>query len=556
MLNDQEIGRNTRMLPIDTIAAQIGLQPQEIDHYGEYKAKVRYSTLDRLRDNPYGKLILVSAITPTPAGEGKTTVSIGLSQALNRLHKKSIVAIREPSLGPVFGIKGGAAGGGYSQVLPMEDINLHFTGDFHAVTAANNTLAALIDNHIYYDNDLKLDPRRISWKRVVDVNDRMLRNIVIGLGGSKQGFPREDGFDITPASEIMAILCLSNNMDELKERIGKITVGFTYDGEPVSVHQFGFEGAVAALLKDALKPNLVQTTENTPAFVHGGPFANIAQGANSILATKTALRLSDYVVTEAGFGFDLGAEKFFDLVCKYGGFCTDAVVLVATVRALKMHGGAKLKDISSPNPKAVEAGLVNLAKHLENIHKFGMKSVVAVNRFPTDTEEELKLIVDFVKEKYFDVSVVDFHAKGGEGGLELASKVIGLVDKDICSYRGLYDWNSPVEDKIFTIASEIYGAQKVDYTADAKADLKKINKYGFDKLPICIAKTQKSLSDNPELIGRPKDFLVTVREIVIASGAGFLIPITGEIMRMPGLPKHPSAEMIDVESDGNISGLF
>lgn len=556
MLSDMDIAQTVPLKNIDEIAGALGLTPKEIDHYGDFKAKIRYSTMDRLAENPFGKLILVSAITPTPAGEGKTTVSIGLSQALNRLKQKSIVALREPSLGPVFGIKGGAAGGGYSQVLPMEDINLHFTGDFHAITTANNTLAALIDNHVYYDNDLKLDPRRISWRRVLDVNDRMLRKIVIGLGGSKQGFPREDGFDITPASEIMAILCLSNNMDELKERIGKITVGFTYDGEPVQVKQYGYEGAIAALLKDALKPNLVQTTENTPAFVHGGPFANIAQGANSILATKTALRLSDYVVTEAGFGFDLGAEKFFDLVCKYGGFCTNAVVLVATVRALKMHGGAKLKDISTPNPKAVEAGLVNLAKHLENIHKFGMKSVVAVNRFPTDTEEELQIIVDFVKANYFDVSVVDFHAKGGEGGLELASKVIGLVDKDICQYRGLYDWNSPVEDKIFTVASEIYGAQKVDYTADAKADIKKINKYGFDKLPICIAKTQKSLSDNPELIGRPKDFLVTVREILIASGAGFLIPITGEIMRMPGLPKHPSAETIDVESDGNISGLF
>ncbi|GAB1365335.1 MAG TPA: formate--tetrahydrofolate ligase [Candidatus Cloacimonas sp.] len=556
MLNDLEIARNTKLMNIDEIAAGLGLNPSEIDHYGEYKAKIRFSTLDKLQNNPIGKLILVSAITPTPAGEGKTTVSIGLSQALNRIGKKSIVAIREPSLGPVFGIKGGAAGGGYSQVLPMEDINLHFTGDFHAVTAANNTLAALIDNHIYYDNELNLDPRRMNWKRVLDVNDRMLRKIVIGLGGSKQGFPREDGFDITPASEIMAILCLSNSMDELKERIGNITVGFTYDGEPVKVQQFGFEGAIAALLKDALKPNIVQTTENTPAFVHGGPFANIAQGANSILATKTALRLSEYVVTEAGFGFDLGAEKFFDLVCKYGKFCTDAVVLVATVRALKMHGGAKLKEISAPNPKAVEAGLPNLGKHLENIHKFGMKSIVAINRFPTDTEEELKLVADFVQANGFEVSVVDFHAKGGAGGLELAEKVISMVDKDICQYRGLYDWNSPVEDKIFTIASEIYGAQKVDYTADAKADLKKINKYGFDKLPICIAKTQKSLSDNPDLIGRPKDFLVTVREIVIASGAGFLIPITGEIMRMPGLPKHPSAEMIDVESDGNISGLF
>lgn len=556
MLTDLEIARLVKLKPIDEIAAKIGLTPQDLDHYGEYKAKIRFSAIYANENNPMGKLILVSAITPTPAGEGKTTVSIGLSQALNRIGKKSIVAIREPSLGPVFGIKGGAAGGGWSQVLPMEDINLHFTGDFHAVTAANNTLAALVDNHIYFDNELNIDPRRLTWKRVIDVNDRMLRKIVIGLGGSKQGFPREDGFDITPASEIMAILCLSNNMDELKERIGNITVGFTYDGEPVRVHQLGYEGAISALLKDALKPNLVQTAEGTPAIVHGGPFANIAQGANSILATKTAMRLSEYTVTEAGFGFDLGAEKFFDLVCKYGGFCTNAVVLVATVRALKVHGGAKLKDINEPNPKAVEAGLVNLGKHLENIHKFGMKSIVAINRFPTDTDEELMLVSDFVHANGFEASIVEFHSKGGEGGLELAEKVIAMVDKDSCQYRGLYDWNSPVEDKIFTIASEIYGAQKVDYTADAKADLKKINKYGFDKLPICIAKTQKSLSDNPDLIGRPKDFLVTVREIVIASGAGFLVPITGEIMRMPGLPKKPSAGTIDVEHDGNISGLF
>ena len=556
MLSDLEIGQLTKLKNIDEIAARIGLSPQDIDHYGEYKAKIRYSALFALENNPIGKLILVSAITPTPAGEGKTTVSIGLSQALNKIGKKSIVALREPSLGPVFGVKGGAAGGGWSQVLPMEDINLHFTGDFHAVTAANNTLAALIDNHIYFDNDLNIDPRRITWKRVLDVNDRMLRNVVIGLGGSKQGFPRENGFDITPASEIMAILCLSNNMDELKERIGKITVGFTYDGEPIRVHQLGIEGAIAALMKDALKPNLVQTTENTPALVHGGPFANIAQGANSVLATKTALRLSDYVVTEAGFGFDLGAEKFFDLVCKYGGFCTNAVVLVATVRALKIHGGVKVKDLNEVNPEAVTKGLDNLAKHLENINKFGMKSVVAINRFPSDTDEELKIVKDFVQANGFEASVVEYFSKGSEGGIELAEKVLKMVENDVCQYRGLYDWNSPVEDKIYTIASEIYGAQKVDYSTEAKADLKKIYKYGFDKLPICIAKTQKSLSDNPDLIGRPKDFLVTVREIVIASGAGFLIPITGEIMRMPGLPKKPSAGAIDVEADGNISGLF
>lgn len=556
MLSDLDIGRQVELKHINEIAAKLGLAPEDLDAYGSYKAKVRYTALRKIENNPMGKLILVSAITPTPAGEGKTTTSIGLAQALCKIGKNAVAAIREPSLGPVFGMKGGAAGGGWSQVLPMEDINLHFTGDFHAVTAANNTLAALLDNHIYYDNELNIDPRRLTWKRVLDVNDRMLRDIVIGLGGSKQGFPREDGFDITPASEIMAILCLSNNMDELKERIGKITIGFTYDGEPVSVKQLGYEGAIAALLKDALKPNLVQTIEGTPAFVHGGPFANIAQGANSILATKTALRLSEYVVTEAGFGFDLGAEKFFDLVCKYGGFCANAVILVATVRALKMHGGARLKEISTPNPAAVEAGLPNLAKHMENINKFGMKSIIAINRFATDTEEELSIVKNFCISQGFDVSIVDFYGKGGEGGLELAQHAVDMTEKDVCKLNSLYDWNQSVEDKIFTIASEVYGAQKVDYTADAKADLKKINKYGFDKLPICIAKTQKSLSDNPELLGRPKDFLVTVREILISSGAGFLVPITGEIMRMPGLPKHPSAEVIDVEHDGNISGLF
>ncbi|MCB5253967.1 MAG: formate--tetrahydrofolate ligase [Candidatus Cloacimonadaceae bacterium] len=556
MLSDIEIGHLTKLKHIDEIAGKIGLSPQDLDHYGEYKAKIRYSTLFASENNPTGKLILVSAITPTPAGEGKTTVAIGLSQAINRIGKKSIVAVREPSLGPVFGIKGGAAGGGWSQVLPMEDINLHFTGDFHAITAANNTLAALVDNHIYFDNELGIDPRRITWKRVLDVNDRMLRDVVIGLGGRKQGFPREDGFDITAASEIMAILCLSNNMDELKERIGNITVGISYSGAPVKVHQLGYEGAIAALLKDALKPNIVQTTENTPAFVHGGPFANIAQGANSILATKTAMRLCDYTVTEAGFGFDLGAEKFFDLVCKYGGFCVNVVVLVATVRALKIHGGVKVRNLSEPNPQAVKDGLVNLAKHMENIEKFGMKSVVAINKFPTDTEEELKIVEDFVRNAGVEVSTVEYFAKGSEGGLELAEKIVKLADADVCTSHGLYDWDSPVKDKIFTIASEIYGAEAVDYTLDAKADLKKINQYGFDKLPICIAKTQKSLSDNPNLIGRPKDFLVTVREIVIASGAGFLIPITGEIMRMPGLPKKPSAEAVDVGHDGDITGLL
>jgi len=556
MLSDLDIAQQAKVKHITEIAQQIGLEPSDIELYGDYKAKIKWDALERIKSNPEGKLILVSAITPTPAGEGKTTTSIGLAQALNQIGKKTIVAIREPSLGPVFGMKGGAAGGGYSQVLPMEDINLHFTGDFHAVTTANNTLAALIDNYIYHSNELKIDPRRVTWKRVLDVNDRMLRKIVIGLGGKQQGYPREDGFDITPASEIMAILCLSNSMEELQERIGNITVGFSYDGSPVLVKQLGFEGALTALLKDALKPNLVQTTENTPALVHGGPFANIAQGANSIIATKAALHMADYVVTEAGFGFDLGAEKFFDLVTKYGEFCTSAVVLVATVRALKMHGGMKLKEIQTPNLSYLEKGLPNLAKHLENIDKFGMKSIVAINRFQTDSEEEIARLVAFVKDSGFEVAVVDYHAHGGAGGLELAQKVDAMIESDICRQRFLYNWSDSVEDKIFRVASEIYGAQRVDYTKEAKDDLKRIEKYGYQHLPICIAKTQKSLSDNPELLGRPKDFLVTVREIVISSGAGFLVPITGEIMRMPGLPKDPSAQHIAVDEEGNITGLF
>jgi len=556
MPTDIEIAQKIKLKHINEIAGSIGLSPDDLELYGNYKAKVTFNAIDKLKNNPSGKLILVSAITPTPAGEGKTTTSIGLSLSLNRIGRKTIVAIREPSLGPVFGIKGGAAGGGYSQVLPMEDINLHFTGDMHAVTSANNNLAALIDNHIYNDNLLGIDPRRVTWKRVMDVNDRSLRDIVIGLGGKLQGVPREDGFDITPASEIMAILCLSNNLHELKEKISNITVGYTYSGIPVKVKDMGFHGAIASLLKDALKPNLVQTTENTPAFVHGGPFANIAQGTNSIIATKTALKLADYVVTEAGFGFDLGAEKFFDIVCPYGNFCTSAVVLVATVRALKLHGGANLKNLTTPDTKSLENGLVNLEKHLESINKFGMNSIVSINRFSTDSEEELNLIKSFAESKGFSASVVDFWGKGGTGGLELAEMVDEMVKNESCESHQLYDWNMPMKDKIFKIVREIYGAEKLDFHAQAKNDLKLIEKYGYEKLPVCIAKTQKSLSDDPKLLGRPKDFLVTVREVLVSSGAGFVIPVTGEIMRMPGLPKEPSALNIDVDDEGNISGLF
>jgi len=556
MLSDIEIAKKTELKPIVKIAEKIGLKADDLEFYGEYKAKIKFSAIDRLKNNPSGQLILVSAITPTPSGEGKTTTAIGLSQAMNKLGKKTIVAIREPSLGPVFGIKGGAAGGGYSQVLPMEDINLHFTGDMHAVTSANNTLAALVDNYIYSGNELKIDPRRIAWKRVLDVNDRALRDIVIGLGGKHQGIPREDSFDITPASELMAILCLSKNLEELKNKIGEIIVGYSYEGKPVKVMELGYEGSIASLLKDALKPNIVQTTENTPALVHGGPFANIAQGANSVLATNTALKMADYVVTEAGFGFDLGAEKFFDIVCPYGQFCTSAVVLVATVRALKHHGGVKLKNLTEPDPKAVEQGLENLGKHLENIRKFGMKSVVAVNKFSSDTEAELKLVEDYARENGFDAAVVDYREQGGKGGLKLAEEVNELIRNDVCKMRKLYNWNDSVENKIKQVATQIYGAEKIDLTPQAKKDLKNIKKYGYDKLPVCIAKTQKSLSDNPNLLGRPKDFLVTVREILIAAGAGFVIPITGHILRMPGLPKKPAAEKIDIDQDGDISGLF
>jgi formate--tetrahydrofolate ligase len=555
MLSDIEIARKIKLEKISDIGKKIGLKSDEIELYGNNQAKITHQALKRLEKLPFGKLILVSAITPTPAGEGKTTTSIGLSMALNKIGKKCIVAIREPSIGPTLGVKGGAAGGGYSQVLPMEEINLHFTGDMHAITAAHNTLAALVDNHIYSGNQLNIDPVKVSWQRVLDVNDRSLRRVVIGLGGRGQGIPREEGFDITSASEIMAILCLSNDLDELKEKIGKIIVAYTHDNQPVTVSMLGVQGSLTALLKDALRPNLVQTTENTPAFVHGGPFANIAQGANSIIATKTALRLADYVVTEAGFGFDLGAEKFFDIVCRYGEFCTSAVVLVATIRALKLHGGGKLKDLSSPDPEAVERGLVNLEKHLENIKKFGMKSVVALNRFASDSEEELQIVTDFCRKKKTNVEIVDFFGKGSKGGIKLAEELVEIIEQEECNLQPLYDWNSPVEEKIFKIATEIYGAENIDFTSSARKQLKQIYKLGFDKLPVCIAKTQKSLSDNPELLGRPKDFLVTVREILIAAGAGFLIPITGEIMRMPGLPKKPNAEIIDIDNNGNISGL-
>jgi formate--tetrahydrofolate ligase len=553
-MTDLEIARTIKMQPIADVAKKLGIDPDDLELYGKYKAKLPLKYINR---NKFGKLVLVSAISPTPAGEGKTTVSIGLSQGLNRIGKKSVVVLREPSLGPVFGIKGGATGGGYSQVLPMEDINLHFTGDFAAIEKAHNLLAALIDNNIQSKTrSLGLDPRTISWKRVMDMNDRSLRTIVAGLGGTTHGIPRETGFDITAASEVMAILCLSKNLEDLKERLGKIFIGFTFDKKPIFAKDLKAQGAMAALLKDAIKPNLVQTIEGTPAIIHGGPFANIAQGTNTVIATQTAMSLTDFTVTEAGFGFDLGAEKFLDIKCRSAKLSPNAAVLVATVRALKYHGGMSLKDIKTPNVDALAKGIVNLEKHVENIRLFSLNPVVAINRFVTDSQEELDFILNFCKSKNIPATVADVWAKGGEGAETLAKLVVEAT-KDCCpNFAPLYPLTDTVEQKIETIAKKIYGAEAVDYTAKAKNDLKKIENLGLGGLAICMAKTQKSLSDNPDLLGRPKDFVITVREIEIASGAGFLVPITGEIMRMPGLPEEPSSERIDIDNDGNISGLF
>ncbi|MBN1647815.1 MAG: formate--tetrahydrofolate ligase [Spirochaetales bacterium] len=553
---DLEIAREYKLKTITDIAAEIGFSKDDLIRYGDYMAKIKVDAIQkRLAGKRRGKLVLVSAITPTPAGEGKTTTSIGLSQALKKAGQKVIVALREPSLGPVFGIKGGAAGGGYSQVLPMEDINLHFTGDLHAVTAANNLIAAALDNHLHFGNELGLSTRQLLWKRVMDMNDRTLRNTVIGLGGHKNGVPRESGFDITAASEIMAILCLSMGYSDLKEKIGNILIGLTEDKRPVLARQLGVHGAAASLLKHAMLPNLVQTGENGPAFIHGGPFANIAQGASSIVATNLAMACSDIVVTEAGFGFDLGAEKFFDIVSPYGNFSPQAVVLVATVRACKMHGGVKKTELSNPNPAAVAKGIENLEKHLENITKFGVPAVVAINHFPDDTQEELTVISSRCESLGVPSAVCRHWAEGGDGALELANVVMELLKKD-AKARTLYDWKLGVEDKITKIAREIYGAEAVDFTSDAKADLKTVYSFGYNELPVCIAKTQSSLSDNPLLLGRPKDFLVTVRRVLISAGAGFLVPLTGDIMRMPGLPRVPSANHIDIDAKGNISGLF
>jgi formate--tetrahydrofolate ligase len=555
-MTDLDIAKTIKLEPISKIAIKFGLDPDDIEMYGKYKAKIPLKVIDKQKANN-SHLILVSAISPTPAGEGKTTISIGLSEGLNRLKKKTTVVLREPSLGPVFGIKGGATGGGFSQVLPMEDINLHFTGDFAAIEKAHNLLAAIIDNNIQSKTtSLRLDPRTISWKRVFDLNDRALRRVIVGLGGTTFGVPRETGFDITAASEIMAILCLAENLIDLKNRLGKIFIGYTYDKEPIYAKDLKAQGAMTVLLKDAIKPNLVQTIEGNPAIIHGGPFANIAQGTNSVIATLMGMTHSEYTVTEAGFGFDLGAEKFFDIKCQSAKLKPKAVVLTTTIRALKYHGGAPLKSLTNSDIEALKKGLPNLEKHLENIAKFKVEPIIAINKFTTDSESEINIIKEFAISKGVQVAVADVWSKGGEGALDLAQKVINVIESKVSDFKPLYHWESSVKEKIETIATRIYGAEHVDYTSKAKSDLQKISHLGLDHLPICIAKTQKSLSDNPKLLGRPKDFIITVREIEIASGAGFLIPITGEIMRMPGLPAHPASEGIDINEEGEITGLF
>jgi formate--tetrahydrofolate ligase len=553
---DVQIAQEAKMLPITEVAEKLGLKEDDLVHYGKYKAKVNLDVLDRLKDKEDGKLILVTAINPTPAGEGKTTVNIGLSMALNKIGKSAITALREPSLGPSFGIKGGAAGGGYAQVLPMEDINLHFTGDFHAITTAHNLISALLDNHIHQGNALNIDPRRVVWKRVLDMNDRALRNIVVGLGGRTNGVPREDGFDITVASEIMAIFCLSKDLEDFKTRVGDIIVAYKFDGSPVFARDLKAEGAVALLMKDAINPNLVQTLENTPALIHGGPFANIAHGCNSILATNLALKLADYTVTEAGFGADLGAEKFFDIKARFADLKPDATVIVATVRALKHHGGAKKDELGNENLDALAKGFENLEKHIENINKFGVPAVVAINKFPTDTEKELDYVIKRTEELGSVAVLTEVWGKGGEGGIELAKKVVEVVESKPSNFKPIYDSNESIKDKIHKIATEIYGADGVEYTKSCEKRIKQIEEIGLDKMPICMAKTQYSFSDDPKLLARPKGFKITVRDIRVSAGAGFLVALTGEIMTMPGLPKVPAANNIDILESGEIVGLF
>lgn len=556
MLTDVQIAQNASMLPIKEVAGQLGLSEDDLELYGKYKAKISLETIKKIENNQDGKLILVTAINPTPAGEGKTTTMIGLAQAMNRIGKKTIVAMREPSLGPCFGIKGGAAGGGYAQVVPMEDINLHFTGDIHAITTANNLISAMLDNSLQQGNPLNIDERQIVWKRVVDLNDRALRHIVVGLGGKVNGVPREDGFDITVASEIMGILCLANDMSDLKSRVARIIVAYTRDGKPVTVEDLKATGAVTLLLKDAIKPNLVQTLDHTPVFVHGGPFANIAHGCNSVMATKLALKLAPYTVTEAGFGADLGAEKFLDIKCRQAGLKPDAVVIVATVRALKMHGGMDKKELANENLEALRKGIANLEKHIENIAKYGLPAIVAINAFPTDTKAELDLLEEICNAKGVKVALSEVWAKGADGGIELANGLIELLENKESNFKPIYDLDLPIDEKIKTIAREIYGADDVIFTKKAKTNIKKLTDLGLDKLPICIAKTQYSLSDDASLLGRPTGFNIEINDLIPNTGSGFLVAISGDIMRMPGLPKVPAANNMDILEDGEIVGLF
>lgn len=556
MKTDIQIAQEATMLPIKDVAASIGIKEDDLELYGKYKAKISYELINRTKKNPDGKLILVTAINPTPAGEGKTTTSVGLGEAFGRLGKKALIALREPSLGPCFGIKGGAAGGGYAQVVPMEDLNLHFTGDFHAITSANNLLAALLDNHIQQGNELGIDPRQIVWKRCMDMNDRVLRNIVVGLGSKMDGMVREDHFVITVASEIMAILCLADDMADLKKRLGRIIVAYTFDGKPVTADDLQATGSMAALLKDALKPNLIQTLEHTPAIVHGGPFANIAHGCNSVRATKTALKLADYVITEAGFGADLGAEKFFDIKCRMAGLKPDAVVLVATIRALKYNGGVPKDELSSENLDALKAGIVNLEKHIENLHKFGVPVVVTLNSFVTDTKAETDFVEQFCKERGCEFALSEVWEKGGEGGIDLANKVLETIEHKESNFKVLYDDSLSLKEKIETVAKEIYGADGVTYSPAAERELKRITDLGMGDFPVCMAKTQYSLSDDAKKLGRPSGFKINVREVYASAGAGFVVAVNGSIMTMPGLSKKPAAYGIDVDDNGVITGLF
>ena len=556
MKTDIQIAQEAKMLPIKDVAASIGITEEDLELYGKYKAKLSDELMERTKNNPNGKLILVTAINPTPAGEGKTTTSVGLGQAFGKLGKKALIALREPSLGPCFGVKGGAAGGGYAQVVPMEDLNLHFTGDFHAITSANNLLAALLDNHIQQGNELGIDPRQIVWKRCLDMNDRVLRNVVVGLGNKMDGMVREDHFVITVASEIMAILCLADDMADLKVRLGNIIVAYTFDGRPVTAADLNAVGSMAALLKDALKPNLIQTLEHTPAIVHGGPFANIAHGCNSVRATKTALKLADYVITEAGFGADLGAEKFFDIKCRKAGLAPDAVVLVATIRALKYNGGVAKADLNTENLEALEKGIVNLEKHIENLQKYGVPVVVTLNSFVSDTKAETDFVENFCRERGCEFALSEVWEKGGEGGVALAEKVLETLETKESNFKVLYDDELSLKEKIQTVAREIYGADGVTYTAAAENELKRITDLGMGNLPVCMAKTQYSLSDDAAKLGRPSGFTINVREVYVSAGAGFVVAINGAIMTMPGLPKKPAAFEIDVNEEGVITGLF